>query len=91
VLVEIQGLTQLLPDCKIQHVGQAASAVAHELAKRTLEREEWMVMRDGIPLELRRVVILSNYIEMTHYKYLNAILLTCNQSTSSFTQHMTHQ
>jgi hypothetical protein len=34
---------------------------------------------------------LSNYIEMTHYKYLNIIFLTCIISTSSFNQHMTHQ
>jgi hypothetical protein len=35
--------------------------------------------------------ILSNYIEMTHYKYLNTIFLICNISTSSFNQYMTHQ
>jgi hypothetical protein len=33
--------------------------------------------------------ILSNYIEMTHSKYLNVILLTCKLSTSSFNPHDT--
>ena len=37
-----------------------------------------------------RECILSNYIEMVHYKYLNVILLTCSLSTSSSNQHMTH-
>jgi hypothetical protein len=36
-------------------------------------------------------VIISNYIEMTHYKYLNAILFTYNLPTSSSNQYMIHQ
>jgi hypothetical protein len=46
-----------------------------------------------VPLKnmTHKEVIISNYIEMTHYKYLNAILLICSLSTSSSNQHMTHQ
>jgi hypothetical protein len=37
------------------------------------------------------MLILSNYIEMTYYSYLNTIILICSLSTSSSNQHMTHQ
>jgi ribonuclease HI len=50
VLDEIQGLRQLLLDCIIQHVGRDANTVAHQLARRALEREEWVVLRDEIPI-----------------------------------------
>jgi hypothetical protein len=33
-----------------------ANNIAHQLAKRALERHEWMVMRNDIPADLRSLV-----------------------------------
>jgi hypothetical protein len=56
VIVEILGLSQLLPSCIFQRVERDANNIAHQLAKRALERHEWMVMRNDIPADLRSLV-----------------------------------
>jgi hypothetical protein len=57
VIAEILGLKQLLLPCIFQHVEQGANNIAHQLEKRALKREEWVVMRNDIPVDLRSLVI----------------------------------
>jgi hypothetical protein len=42
-----------------------------------------LIVRDFFEEKKNPDIILSNYIEMTHYGSLNAILVTCNVYTSS--------
>jgi hypothetical protein len=50
---EIRGLSQILPDCKFLHVNRDANRVAHQLAKRAQERQEWMMLRHDVPPDIR--------------------------------------
>jgi hypothetical protein len=52
ILSETIGMSRLLPECTFQQVGRDANQIAHQLAKRTQERQEWVVMRHDILPEL---------------------------------------
>jgi hypothetical protein len=41
---EIRAATQLLSDCKMNHVRREANEVAHDLAQRALKQRECVVM-----------------------------------------------
>jgi hypothetical protein len=57
IIDEIINISNLLPACKFEHIRREANKVAHQPARRGLEKKEWVVMHHAMPKEIRSLVL----------------------------------